>query len=126
MGECVIILSHGSLFEQNNTTIHFSPSQWKLKECLEEHTRKRKRKVPSCCEGQGSAGRREHTGSAGSKAPSVPKMGGRDGNTNTSTATKRAWIPRHNPTHTPKNTGWGIEKAKGGMEWKVTDTWVMR
>ena len=84
-------------------------SQWKLKDCLEEHTRKRKRKVLCCCEGQGSEGRREHTGSAGSEAPSVPKMGGRDGNTNTSTATKRAWMPHHNPTHS-QNTGGKLKR----------------
>ena len=33
-------------------------------------------------------------------------------------------MPHHNATH-PKHRR-GIEKAKGGMEWKVTDTWVMR
>ena len=41
---------------------------------------------------------------------------GRDGNTNTSTATKRALMPHHNATHI-QNTGLGLKRQRvDGME----------
>ena len=70
--------------------------------------------VPSCCEGQGSAGRREHTGSAGNEAPSVQKMRAEmTTQTHQQPQRERECHITMPHTHTHK-TQEGIEKAKGG------------
>ena len=63
-------------------------------------------------------------GSAGSKAPSVPKMGAEMA-AQTHQQPQRERECHITMPHTQKHRR-GVEKAKGGMEWKVTDTWVMR